>query len=102
MVPNALIPIIIVVAIIAIVRGDASMRDLIKIGKTIGVISAIGLTILYVPTWLYESILNHDAPTWLIYGTTIPVLILAFITSLVLTVPPKTRPDERATTHDDQ
>jgi hypothetical protein len=96
-VPNALVPIIIVVAIIAIVRGDASMRDLIKIGKTIGIITAIGLTILYVPAWLYESILNRDAPTWLTYITTIPVLILAFITHLVLTVPPKPRPDQSAT-----
>jgi len=93
MVPDALVPIVIVLAIIAIIRGDASSRDIARIGRSLVIITAIALTILYIPTGLYEALVNRSAPTWLIVATSIPIVLLAVFTPALLPIPTKNRRD---------
>jgi hypothetical protein len=70
----------------------------VRVGKTILTVAVIGLTILYVPSWLYESLFDLDAPTWLTFATALPVLILAFVTHLMLTIPRNTQSRPPGTT----
>jgi hypothetical protein len=95
-VSDAFIAVVIVIAVIATLRGDVSKLDVIRIGRTLITLAAIGLTLLYVPTWLYESIFDRDAPSWLTIATTAPILVLASMTPILLTPPRSTKRNQES------